>query len=225
MPTSYFGAESGVAKAVTLVRAERAKTAGSALKFGVIGLGVGTIAAYAQAGDTVRFYEINPNVIRIANDTRFFTYLADCRGTLKIVPGDARLSMERELAIVDSPKFDILAVDAFSGDAPPLHLLTKQAFQVYLGRLAPEGIVAFNVTNSYVDLSPVVRGIAENLGLHSVFLHSDGDGRVTLYNDWVLVSRSPDLLFAPYISDVKPTSWRKIPIWTDDYSNLMRVLR
>jgi hypothetical protein len=225
LPTSYFGAQSGVAKAIESLRGESPNAQASPLRFGVIGLGVGTIAAYAQPGDSVRFYEINPNVIRIANDTRFFTYLADCPATLKIVPGDARLSMERELAVGDSPRFNLLAVDAFSGDAPPLHLLTKQAFQVYLGRLDPNGIIAVNVTNSYVDLRPVIRDIAENLGLHSVFLHSDGDGHITLYNDWVLVSRSPALFVTMPVSDVKPTSFRRLPIWTDDYSNLFRVLR
>jgi hypothetical protein len=221
LPTSYYGARSGVARAVDFLRTTGANRSTS-LRLGVIGLGVGTIAAYAQQGDTMRFYEINPEVIRIANDPAYFTYLANCAVPLQIVPGDGRLSMERELASGNSQRFDLLAVDAFSGDAPPVHLLTKQAFQIYLNELAPDGVIAVNITNTYIDLRPVVRGIARDLGLNLIFLHSDGDGRVTLYNDWVLLSKSPLSFVKP---DTNASLPGDIPIWTDDYSNLFRVLR
>lgn len=132
--------------------------------------------------------------------------------------------MERELALAHPQDFDLLAVDAFSGDAPPIHLLTQQAFQIYLGELAPDGIIAVHVTNTYVDLRPVVTGIAEAMHLNSIFLHSEGDGRVTLYNDWVLVSRARWPIFDK-TETTEPTHRRKTLLWTDDYSNLLEALR
>ncbi len=222
LATSYFAARSGVGRAIAALRGATTQEHSQKLRFGIIGLGVGTLAAYARAGDYVRFYEINPDVIHIASSSAYFTYLSSCPAALEIVPGDARLSMERELARGSPQKFDLLAVDAFSGDAPPVHLLTRQAFQIYANEVAPDGIIAVNVTNTYVDLRPVVAGIANDLRLNYAFVHDDGDGRIALYSDWMLLSRTPLPL-----SDVGPlteTKSRKL-VWTDDYSNLFQVLR
>src|SRR5207302_6170149 len=122
-------------------------------------------------------------------DPRYFTYLSKCQGKLNIVPGDARLSMEQELSRDEPQNFDLLVVDAFSGDAPPVHLLTKQAFEIYLKELNPNGIIAVNTTNTFIDLQPVLVQIAENMKLKYAIVHSDGDGRTSLYCDWGLLSR------------------------------------
>ncbi len=223
LPTSYFGLSSGVGQALIALRGT--PTAARDLRVGVIGLGVGTLAAYGRLGDYVRFYEINPDVIRIAGDPTYFTYLTKCRSTLNIVTGDARLSMERELTRNEPQNFDLLVVDAFSGDAPPVHLLTKQAFEIYLKELNSSGIVAVNITNTFIDLQPVLYEIAQNMKLKYAMVHSDGDGRISLYCDWVLLSRASldDRLGAAVRDQRKPS--RNVRLWTDDYSNLFAVLR
>ena len=138
------------------------------MRVGVVGLGVGTLAAYAREGDEYEFFEINPEVPRLAR--KYFTYLADCRGKCDIVLGDARLSLERP----SSEKFDLLALDAFSGDSIPTHLLTREALAVYLRRLAPGGLIAVHVTNRYLSLAPVVRAAAADAKLVAVRVYNAG---------------------------------------------------
>jgi len=220
LATSYFGPTSGVGHAIETLRGSRQGRSG--LRFGVIGLGVGTLAAYAQPGDDVRFYEINPDVVKIAEDQEYFTYLSDCPAHKAIVLGDARLSIERELASSGSQHFDLLALDAFSGDAPPVHLLTMEAFRTYMNALAPDGILAVNITNTYVDLRPVVVAVAAEHKLRTAFLHDDGDGRTTLYSDWMLVTKDDQTEVA---APSGVGNRRSAFLWTDDYSNLLRVLR
>jgi len=222
--TSYFGTESGAGRAILLFRQEHSnENPPAGLRLGVIGLGVGTLAAYAHANDELRFYEINPGVIKIAGDPQYFTFLSDCAAKKEIIVGDARLSMEREIASGKPQQFDILALDAFSGDAPPVHLLTIEAFRLYVQELAPNGILAVNITNTYVDLRPVVLAAAARLKLNTVFVHDEGDGRTTLFNDWILLSRRD---FPPDISSFAASTGSERPeLWTDDYSNLLRVLR
>lgn len=223
LATSYFGVTSGVGQAITALRAHSShgEPHPGNLRIGVIGLGVGTLAAYAQPGDYFRFYEINPDVIRIATNADYFTYLTNSLAKTDIVAGDGRLSVERELQKGSSEHFDLLALDAFSGDAVPVHLLTKEAFQLYLRQLRPGGIIAANITNTYVDLKPVLLGVAQDLNLNAVFIHSSGDGRVTMYNDWVLLSNGSMLhaLGGPMTGQAAGR------LWTDEYSNLFRVLR
>ena len=223
LPTSYYGVTSGVGQAITALRtySSHGEPHSGNLRIGVIGLGVGTLAAYAQPGDYLRFYEINPDVIRIAADEDYFTYLINSPAKTDIVAGDARLSMERELRHGSSKHFHLLVVDAFSGDAVPVHLLTKEAFQLYLDQLEPNGIIAAHITNTYLDLEPVILGVAQDLCLNYVFIHSSGDGRVTMYNDWVLLSKG---------SVLRPlggegTGHATGRLWTDEYSNLFQVLR
>jgi hypothetical protein len=223
LPTSYYGITSGVGQALVALRGT--PTAARDLRVGVIGLGVGTLAAYGRHGDYFRFYEINPDVIRIAGDPKYFTYLTKSQSRLNIVPGDARLSMARELGRNEPQNFDLLVVDAFSGDAPPVHLLTKQAFEIYLREIDSNGVIAVNITNTFIDLQPVLYEIAQNMKLKYAMVHSDGDGRISLYCDWVLLSRQSldDRLGTAVRDQARPT--RNVRLWTDDYSNLFAVLR
>jgi hypothetical protein len=223
LPTSYYGVTSGVGQAIAALRgnSSHGKPHPANLRIGVIGLGVGTLATYAQPGDYLRIYEINPDVIRIATDQDYFTYLRNSPGKTDIVAGDARLSIERELRQGSSEHFNLLVVDAFSGDAVPVHLLTKEAFQLYLEQLEPDGIIAAHITNTYLDLGPVLLGVAQDLRLNYVFIHSSGDGRVTMYNDWALLSKG-SVLGPLGREGTGHTTGR---LWTDEYSNLFQVLR
>ncbi len=226
LPTGYYGLTSGVGLALVGLQIHLSSNPQN-LRVGVVGLGVGTLAAYGNPGDYIRFYEINPEVTRIANDARYFSYLRDCRARLEVIPGDARLSMERELKGGQPQDFNLLAIDAFSGDAIPVHLLTEEAFQVYLKQLKSEGIIAVHITNTYFDLRPVLQRVSEHFKLRYALLHTDGDGGVTTYSDWVLLSRDPTIV------DSLPSSTGNaggplqphLALWTDNYSNLFSVLR
>ena len=227
LPTSYYGVDSGIGKAIAMLRQPVSGAAGpNSLRIGVIGLGVGTIAGYAKPGDYVRFYEINPEVVRIARDAQYFTYLRDCPAELDIVVGDARLSLERERSQDSQEKLDLLAIDAFSGDAPPVHVFTEEAFQIYMNRIKPNGIIAAHITNTYLDLRSVLKGIAERLGVNYAFVHSDGDGKITRYSDWVLLSKRPELP-GDLLSENQSRQhlFQAERLWTDDYSNLFHALR
>ena len=229
LPTGYYGVSSGVGLALIGLQTNLSPgTDRRNLRIGVVGLGVGTLAAYENPGDYVRFYEINPEVTRIANDARYFSYLKDCRARLDVISGDARLSMESELNGGQPQDFNLLAIDAFSGDAIPVHLLTEEAFQIYLKEMHSDGIIAVHITNTYFDLQPVLKRVAERFKLHYVLLHTDGDGGVTTYSDWVLLSPDPTILNSLPASTggirsaaLKPD----LALWTDDYSNLFWVLR
>jgi len=220
-------ATSGAGVAI-LGSASEAAFAGRHLRIGVVGLGIGTIAAYGRPGDTIRFYEINPEVIRIANDHRYFTFLSDSPANVEIIPGDARLSMERELEQNEPQGFDVLVIDAFSGDAIPVHLLTQEAFEIYLRHLKkPSGILAIHVTNTYLDLRPIIVGAGRHFGLKTAWVHSPGDGRLAKEANWMLLSLDNKILG----SDVTGKElgeqiphFRPIRPWTDDYSNLLQIL-
>jgi spermidine synthase len=216
-PTTYYGPTSGVAAAIA------ARKALGPVRVGVIGLGAGTLAAYGRKGDTYRFYDINPQVIAVAQ--REFTFLGDSEARIEIALGDARLNLERE-----SPRgFDVLAIDAFSSDAIPVHLITLEALGVYLRHMKPDGIVAFHVSNRFLNLVPVVARIAREQGLAAVLVddRDEDDGDKTS-SDWVLLSRSKAALETPQIEAVSPEppgeeeGWRT---WTDDYSNLVQILK
>jgi spermidine synthase len=224
IPTSYFSEDSGLG----LLLAPHLHSGGAALRVGDVGLGIGTVAAYARPGDSVRFYEINPQVQRLASDPRYFEFLHDSPAApVDVVLGDGRLSLERELAQGSSQDYDVLVVDAFNGDAVPVHLLTVEAFELYLRRLKnPGGVLAVNVTNTFLDLRPVVVAAAEHLGLASVWVHCDGDERISYTNDWVLVSRDTQRIDA-LASAAKHAARLQVPesrLWTDDYSNLFEAL-
>jgi len=185
----------------------------------VIGLGAGTLATYAKQGDTYRFYDIDPAVVRIART--YFTYLPDAAGTVDVVLGDARLSLERE----EPQRFDVLAIDAFTGDAIPVHLLTVEAVAEYLRHMKPDGVIAFHVSNRFLDLKPVLLAIADYHHLEYAYVHETAKNTTT--SDWVLLTRDKTFLLRPSIVEatepVAPEpSWR---LWTDDYNNLLQVFR
>ena len=216
--TTYYTETSGIAAAIESRGRRR-------LRVGVIGLGTGTLAAYGKKGDVYRFYDIDPRVMDIARTE--FTYLADSKAEIELALGDARLALERE-----APQgFDVLAVDAFSSDAIPVHLITREALAVYLKHVRPDGIVAFHVSNRFLDLIPVVARLAKEHGAHAVLVNDeegDDDDSLRSRSDWVLVSRDPAALERPAIVDAgaRPAEdrpeWRT---WTDDYSNLIQILK
>lgn len=215
-PTTYYTQASGVGRAL-----ESMHPTTRPLKIGVIGLGAGTLATYGSTGDVYRFYDINPAVIRIANSE--FTYLKDSEATIETPLGDARLNLERE-----APQgFDLLAIDAFSSDAIPVHLLTYEALSVYRRHVRPGGIIAFHVTNRYLDLVPVVARVAQAQGLRAVLVANEGDGALASTSDWVLVSDSAASLEAPQIAAAAqpiPADPAAKP-WTDDFNNIVRALK
>lgn len=224
LPTVYYGLHSGVGLA--LLNHPRPATG---LRVGALGLGIGTIAAYGQPGDIYRFYEINPLVIHLAQGQgNYFSYLKDSQAKIEIVPGDARLSLERELASGQLPAFDVLVLDVFSNDAIPVHLLDEQAFALYLHCLGPEGVLAVHITNGYLDLVPVVWGLADHFNLARAVIEDPGDGHLTSTSTWVLLATDPAQLSLPAINGrAKPMAAysTSIRLWTDEYSNLFQLLK
>ncbi len=228
-PTAYYGPTSGVGLLILhnprrLAARPRQRT----LRLGVVGLGIGTIAAYGRPGDYIRFYEINPAIIDVATAANgYFTYLRDPRARVDIVPGDARLSMEREVAGGQSQRFDVLVIDAFSGDAVPVHLLTTEALAVYLNELSADGVLALHISNNFLDLRPVAARLAQYFGLRCGWVHSEAADRFTRASDWVLLARNTKVLDQPAISArLRPLQIdAKVAMWTDDYSNLFQILR
>jgi hypothetical protein len=195
----------------------------------VIGLGTGSLATYANQGQEITFFEINPAIIRVAEDPDYFTYLSECVGTVRVVTGDARISLARELP----ERYGVIVVDAFSGDAIPVHLLTRQAIRLYLSKLAKGGVIAFHITNQFLDLEPVLGALAREEGL-------GGRGRLDRLanfapeekrrgkraSHWVLLARSQEDLGA-IAGDIRwaPLRTREdVPAWTDDFSNILSVL-
>lgn len=220
LPTTYYGPKTGIGVAI---RAQQ--KSGKSLRVGVIGLGTGTIAAYGRLGDYYRYYEINPLVLGIAH--RQFTFLDDCKCKVDVAMGDARLSLERELAQGHPENFDVLAVDAFSSDSIPVHLLTREAMELYFKHLNPDGILAVHISNRYLDLQPVVQGEAAATGHIARLVDTDDDDTQDVFGaTWILVT-NPQPGFSPEVlnQSEKLDSPRKIRLWTDDYSNLFQILK
>jgi spermidine synthase len=208
LPTTYYGPQSGAGLALHFHRTSNRRA-------GVIGLGVGTLATYGRAGDSFRFYELNPAVIQVASV--YFRFLNESAAATEVVAGDGRLALEHE----PPQNFDVLILDAFSGDSIPVHLLTTQAFEVYFRHLRPGGIVAVHVTNRYLDLAPVVEALAAALRKQVRMIHSEADPPSGIYAaDWSLVADDLD-----WWRSRPQTIARKLPTWTDDYSNLFRILK
>jgi hypothetical protein len=199
LPTTYYGPASAIGMIL--------RSAGPPRRVGAIGLGVGTLAAYGRTLDYYRFYEINPLIVRAAGSN--FTFLKDCRARYDVVPGDARISLERE----EPQNFDVLALDAFNGDAVPVHLLTAEAFHVYFHHLRPNGVLAIHITNRHLDLASVVAGACERIGKRLSIERSGQDAPGTESAVWAVIS-----------GDGAPTA-STFRTWTDDYSNLLEVIR
>ena len=215
-PTSYYGRTSGIGLALQGA-AERGP-----LRVGVIGLGTGTLAAYGRAGDRYTFYEINPWVVKLAYTE--FSFLRDSKAKIDVIPGDARLSLERQ----PPQDFDVLVVDAFSGDSIPVHLLTRQAFSLYLRHLKPDGIVAVHISNKYLNLLPVVDGAAQWLHKEAMIIQNQPDNRQGVYRArWVLIGNHPGFLNQPTIktAGLLLTPKDDQQLWTDDYSSVFRLLK
>jgi hypothetical protein len=216
-PVSYYGPGSGIALGVAALPAGRRR-------IGVVGLGTGTMAAFGRAGDYLRFYEINPQVQAVA--TSWFHYLPKCAGDVEVAPGDARLSLENE----PPQHFDLLVLDAFSSDAIPVHLLTREAFEVYERHLNTNGVIAVHISNHYLDLEPVVVNLARHFGYKLASIdYDETDEEWWLYSStWVLLSRNERLINSPDIrgaaSTVK-TNATRVPLWTDDFASLFQILR
>ena len=222
-PTAYYGRESGIGLAIANHPGRE-----RGLRIGVIGLGVGTLAAYGDGNDVLRFYEINPDVVRLAGvGGRTFTFLSDTAARVEVALGDARITLERELAHGTPQRFDVLALDAFSSDAIPIHLLTREAAEVYLGHLAAGGILAIHISNRFLDLEPVVRGIARQFGLAHVFVSSEGNDELSWRSTWALLARTREVLDLPAIAGVADDESPDAPavLWTDGYSNLFRAVK
>jgi spermidine synthase len=189
-------------------------------RIGVIGLGTGTMAAYGRRGDVMRFYEINPQVIDIAQ--REFTFLRDSAARVEVAQGDARLSLGTEAP----QRFDVLVIDAFTGDAIPVHLLTVEALDLYLHHLQPHGIIAFHVSNLYLDLVPVVQRLAQARRLATLLVDSDQEDDFNTSSSWMLVSPDPRTLAVHEIAAVAQTvPSNTTRLWTDDFNDLLPFLR
>ena len=218
--TSYYGDNTGVGLAI------RTRSGSNSERVGVIGLGTGSIASYGRPGDVYRYYEINPLVLKIARSE--FTYLQDCPAQLDVVMGDARLTLESELAAGQSQQFDVLAVDAFSSDAIPVHLLTREAFELYFKHLKPDGILCVHVSNRYLNLVPVVAKLADSMGKEAKVVNTASDETKALAaTEWVLVTGQHSLFKTPLLKGVVEDLSRDahLRVWTDDYSNLYQVLK
>ncbi len=214
-PTTYYAPDSGVGLALRFCCAARARS------IGVVGLGAGTLAAYGKAGDRIRFYEINPAVEPIARN--LFTYIRESSAQVQVIPGDARVSLSQE----PPQHFDVLAIDAFSGDAIPLHLLTMEALALYRRHLAPGGILAFHISNQHVDLAPPIARMAQASGMQVRRVSSlANDAHGEFGATWMLVSNNADFFSDPQVAShahVQPVDAR-VPLWTDDYSALLPFL-
>lgn len=230
LPTAYFTAGSGVERALSARRAvggTGAVAGGGAdaphLRLGVIGLGVGTLAAWTRPGDTLRFYEINPAAEKLAR--AHFSFLADSPASVDVVLGDGRLALKRDVDAAKGPLYDVLVVDAFAGDAVPVHLLTRECMDLYRRALAPNGILVFQITNRHVDLERVVRGLAEATNMTAVRIDHDAEAAVGgVASSWMVLG-APGVLLPPESRGSGTPAAGPPLLWTDDFSNILSVLR
>jgi SAM-dependent methyltransferase len=221
-PTSYYGPHTGIGTVLSAIAGPR--------RVAVIGLGTGTLAAWGRPpgdarSDTFRFYEINPAVEQVART--WFSFLKDSKARVEVVPGDARVQLEKELSQGHSRDFDVIAVDAFSGDAIPLHLLTAESGEIYKRHLAPGGCLLLHISNRALDLEPVTRGLANSIGWPA-FLFASGPYEDTgeSSSHWVLITANRELLKQPAVAG-RVSSWERLPpiAWTDDFVSLWHVVR
>jgi hypothetical protein len=212
VPTSYYSPDSAIGRVLRQRPGDRPR------RVGLVGLGIGTLATYARVGDQFQFYEINPMVEQLAR--KYFHYLSDCRGKVDVIHGDARLTLDRE-----SPQnFDVLVLDAFSGDAIPVHLLTVEAFAIYRRHLADNAIIAVHISNRHFALRPVVDAIAAHEHLATAAIHSGETSFGGFSSQWVLVSPNPKVLQVDRIRQVAEEEDNRRVLWTDNHASLVEVL-
>jgi spermidine synthase len=221
--TSYYGPESGVGVAI-----RHFPVAKKELTVGVLGMGAATIASLCQDCGDMTFFEIDPNVI--AMEEKYFSYLADVRAlgvSAEVVLGDGRIALQQRVAQAEPYQFDVLAVDAFSGDSIPVHLLTMEALLLYWQNLSPDGVLAMHVSNRHLDLTPIVVAFAKELD-KKVFrvTNKDVDDQAIYSSDWILMTKNDTFLDAISLSDrCVPGQTPSLPLWTDQYSNILRILQ
>lgn len=223
---AYYGIESGAGLALNQHPLRKhPELRKRTLKVGVVGLGTGTVAAHGHPGDTFRFYEINPDVIHISD--RYFRYRRTSAARVEIVPGDARIMMEAELQRNEPQKFDVLMIDAFSSDAIPIHLLTRECFGLYRRHLNPDGLLLFHITNRFLDLTPVVATHAREAGLEAVMISSKPDPARGIWRaDWLVVTSNREFLDQPEIrTRTQAVDGTGPLLWTDDFAGLWHVTR
>jgi SAM-dependent methyltransferase len=220
---AYYSPSSGVGLAIAR---QRELAAGAPLAAGFIGLGAGALAAYGEPGDAFRFYEINPQVIDLAK--REFTYLSGSKANVSLALGDARLVLEAE----KPQAFDLIVVDAFSGGAIPLHLLTREAVAIYRKHLRPGGALLFHISNRFVDLQPALARLAleENMQARIVVDSPEGserDDSPLMDSDWVLMASDASWFQSPKLEEVSEALRPPMrgPAWTDDFNNILSAIR
>jgi hypothetical protein len=225
LPTTYYVKDGGAGLAIL----NHPRYGQGRLRVGMLGVGTGTLATYGQPGDVYRLYEINPVVTSLAEGQGgYFSFVKDSQADVTMVLGDARISLERELAESGSQNFDVLVLDTFSSDSIPVHLVTKEAFALYLEHLAPDGIIAAHITNLHLDLQPVFWQLAKQYGLSMVRVNYAGDPNGGYASHWILLARNPALLDVPAIQEkaVDLSGYSTtLKLWTDDYSNLFQILK
>ena len=238
LPTRYYGKGTGVAAALN------SRPRAVPTHVGVVGLGAGTLAAYGRAGDRFRFYELDPDVIRLARDTDFFSFLGDSQADIVVVPGDARISLRAELDANTPQNFDVLVLDAFSSDSIPIHLLTVEAFALYAEHLKETGIIAAHLSNRHLELAPLVVRLGQHFDMKAAVVMNRSLPRLmTSGSRWVLLSRDPKRLLAARtyagrlrkaqgltleairFQQLTPRALERAPVWTDDYSDIYSVLK
>lgn len=222
LPTSYYSEGSGIGHAVAFKRQQNET---QTVNYAVIGLGTGTTAALSQKGDCLDFYEIDPDIVRLAKN--YFTFLKEAPAKINILQGDGRLTLEQRLQTFGSAQYDVIAVDAFNGDAIPLHLVTLEALQIYQKHLNDNGILAFHISSRYLDLYPPLQALASKLALNAYVVHQSQDLKKGISaSEWVLLSKDKSLgayLFQKHALLFKTE--RTDEIWTDDKSNLLAMIR
>jgi hypothetical protein len=238
IPTAYFGRVTGIGLTLDSGLSEGPRDVG------IIGLGIGTLASYGRPGDAFTFYEIDPNVIRLAQDSRYFDYLEQSAAEIKIVQGDARLALEAEISANDAPQYDILVLDAFTSDAIPVHLLTLEAFRLYARHLRPGGILAANISNRYMNLTPLILRLGMEVGMHGVnIVNHNHPNSLSMMSEWIVLSRDEQVIRdyqvraerrrAEYglepgrilLTRLQSRRIEAAPLWTDGYSDIFGVLR
>ncbi len=215
IPTTYFGPDSGIGRTFSVLNQTRSR-----IKVGIVGLGIGTLSGYGREEDHFRYYEINEAVVRIAKED--FRFLSDSPSKTETIVGDARLVLERE----EPQNYDLLILDAFSGDSVPAHLLTKEAVEIYRRHLNDNGVFAFHISNLHLDLAPVTAALADEIGMEFRLMQGTGDDASAQVSSlWMIASHDQAVLDHDAIQDLAVDAPKERVLWTDDFSNLYSVLR
>jgi len=217
IPMSYYRENTGVALALQHLFLT------PTVDVGLIGLGAGTLATYGRRGDNYTFYELNPNVERIALE--YFTYIEQSRANVNVVLGDGRVTLQKELDTGSVNNFNVLVIDAFSGDSVPAHLLTVEAFALYFKHLKANGMLAIHVSNSHLDLTALVKGLAKNSGYSALYFKTKATDKEVTQTEWVVVTNNQLFIRNSKVKRLQ-SQWPNTNelVWTDNYSNLLSIL-